>query len=218
MELGFNRGRKLILFSLLGILFIFASPVFAATGNIDVTIVSTNGSFISGTVGFTSVTNTSAGNVTWQYHNGSQWVDICTNTTYGTSFSNTSCDVSAIPEFYYNFSAVANLTDDNESRSDYLNLTVDNNEPNVDFASNSPTQSNWTNTGAVTFNVTIADNNTDSCIFELNYTMWASAVNYTNTSSSGSCSYYFSDLTDGNWTYRDRDSCCDSSYTRLNKP
>jgi len=195
------RGGKLAVLLLAGLYIAFTVSVLAATGNIDVTIASTNGTFIGGTVGFTSTTNSSAGNVTWQYHNGSQWVDICTNTTYGTSFSNTSCDVSGIAEAYYNFSAVANITDDNESRSDYLNLTVDNNPPDVDFAANNPTQSNWTNSGVVTFNVTIADNNTQSCIFELNHSAWASAVNYTNSSSGGSCSYRFADLGDGNWTY-----------------
>ncbi len=200
MEPGFVRGGKPAVLLLAGILLLSVS-VLAATGNIDVSISSTNGTYVSGTVGFSSTTNSSTGNVTWQYHNGSQWVDVCTNTTYGTSFSNTSCDVSGIAEGYYNFSAVANITDDNESRSDYLNLTVDNNAPDVDFASNNPTQSNWTNDSTVTFNVTIADNNTQSCIFEMNHSAWASAVNYTNTSSGGSCSYYFSDLGDGNWTY-----------------
>jgi len=206
MDLGFgHRGKFLILFSLVGISLIFALPfgVFAAEGNVSVSMTApANGSYVSGTQTFTATTNVTNVTLTWRYYNNSDYVDICTNTTSDIMiFSNASCNLFSIPEGDYNFSAWANLTGDNESWSDNVTLNVDNNAPNIDFASNNPAQSNWTNISSVTFNVTIADNNTGSCIFELNHTAWATTVNYTNTSSGGSCSYYFVDLTDGNWTY-----------------
>jgi len=202
MELGFVRGGKLAVLLLAGLLLILVSQggVFAAGGNLTVTMTGpANGSFVSGIETFTATSVTGV-NMTWRYYD-SGYFTVCFNTSSTTSFYNESCDLSGISDGTYNFSAWANLTADNESWSDNVTLIVDNTDPNIDFAPNNPSQSNWTNSGTVTLNVTITDDNPSICIFELNHSAWATAVNYTNTTSGGSCSYYFSGLPDGNWTY-----------------
>lgn len=199
MELGFgDRGRTLVFLSVLAISLALSLPfsgVFAAEGNVSVVMSApAAGSNLSGVQTFSATTDMTGVNMTWRYYD-SGYFTVCFNTSATTSFSNTSCDLSSVPEGTYNFSAWANLTGANESWSDNVSLTVDNNAPDVDFASNNPAQSNWSNTDSVLLNITVSDNRTESCIFEIN------ATNYTNTSSEGSCSYYFSSLADGNWIY-----------------
>jgi hypothetical protein len=202
MEQGFVRWGKVAVLLLAGILLVLVSwgGVFAAEGNVSVTMTNpTNGTVLGGiqTFNATSVTGV---NITWRYYD-SGYVTVCYNTSSTTSFYNESCNLSGISDGSYNFSAWANLTSINESWSDNVTLIVDNTGPNIDFAPNNPSQSNWTNSSSVTFNVTITDDNPNVCKFQMNHSSWASAVNYTNTSSGGSCSYYFDNLGDGNWTY-----------------